>query len=108
MATVTAQRDVGRAAQHAGNSHAPPSWLQPIIESIPNEMKDMPRWVNWQGQKRGDKWTKVPYQANRNTKAKSNDPKTWAPFPLAFLGLRRRDRDGIGFVFGPDDNRHRP
>jgi hypothetical protein len=91
----------------AGNGHAQPSWLPVQLDGIPEEMKAQPRWLNWQAQlrttKQGSKWTKVPFQANLTKKAKSNDPKTWSTLAHAILGLRRGDRNGIGFVFAPDD-----
>lgn len=95
-----------------------PSILTPKFEGIPNELKERPQWVLWQGTLGHDKKTgaekieKVPYTAWFK-KASSTNPATWATYdrvvkalPLAldlwadnpgFLG------GGIGYVFSKDD-----
>jgi hypothetical protein len=55
------------------------------------------QWVIWKWERRGDKLTKVPYQANNPSRnAKSNDPRTWATFDMAVASAHYAS--GIGFV----------
>jgi hypothetical protein len=44
------------------------------FDALANE----PRWVAWRLEQRGDNTTKIPYAPHGFTKAKSNDPATWA------------------------------
>lgn len=100
----------------------PPQRLKVNTETIPQELKEKAQWCVWcdlLDDKRGE-YTKVPMQARAilqggNTKAKSNDPKTWATFdeavkaynlhpvvndmPKDMVGL-----SGIGFFLSRDDN----
>lgn len=83
----------------------------PIIEEIPQVLKERNQWVLWKyavktskttGEK---KITKVPYQAN-GSYAKSNNPETWGSFETVYQALTtpKRRFHGIGFVFSNDDN----
>ncbi len=73
------------------------SWLRPIPESIPTELRALPA-VLWRGESRGTgKATKVPYQViNPRRKASSTDPATWSTFAGAVGALDQAD--GIGVV----------
>ncbi len=58
-------------------------------------------------EKRGGKWTKVPYQCD-GQKAKSDDPTTWTSFDAVIAMLPKqvfgnKSFDGIGFVLTADD-----
>jgi putative DNA primase/helicase len=64
---------------------------------IPQQLKDLPNWVNWKLDKQHGK---VPYNAKNGRKAKSNDPSTWATFDRAVAAAADglNDYDGIGFM----------
>lgn len=74
--------------------------MKPIYESIPDEIKVIPQWVNWKSLERDGKVTKPPFQPDGKL-AKSNNPATWN----AFITVKAAgDRfDGIGFVLTEDD-----
>ncbi|MGF3113126.1 phage/plasmid primase, P4 family [Facklamia sp. P9177] len=69
-----------------------------ILENIPQELKDMPRWVAWNYEERNGKITKVPYDFYTGFKASSNDPDTWCDFDTAVEYLKHYD--GLGFQLG--------
>jgi hypothetical protein len=76
----------------------------PSVGNIPPELGELPQWVlwrfewRWNGKGRG-RWTKVPYQARRpGSKARSDDPATWATFDEAWRAYRAGGFDGIGFM----------
>jgi hypothetical protein len=77
--------------------------LKPIFESIPQELKNDPHWVNWRSvpRKDGGKPTKPPYQPNGKL-AESNNPETWSTFNSVKEAADRFD--GIGFVLTKDDS----
>ena len=69
------------------------------FKNVPQELRQIPHWIVWRGEKRNGSVTKVPYSVSGGF-AKSNDPSTWSTFesaiavaddPLAY-------RDGIGFM----------
>lgn len=68
---------------------------------IPDELKKLARWVLWKHEwvEEKKRWIKAPYQC-AGTKAKSNDPATWASFHDVLSAVHRYD--GIGFVFNGD------
>ena len=63
--------------------HVPP----PIVENIPAQMIDVPRWIVWRYDFIDGRWTKIPFRADGRGKAKSNDPATWSTFDAANLGI---------------------
>jgi putative DNA primase/helicase len=65
-----------------------PTALAPLVK--------LPSWVLWRFErnKKGDKWTKVPYQAN-GRKASSDNPKTWSTYAAVIVVVDKFD--GIGF-----------
>jgi putative DNA primase/helicase len=75
------------------------------IENIPQEMKELPQWVNWKWEKRDGKPTKPLYASKTGKRASHSDPLTWGPFEKAVSAYEVSDScfDGIGFVFSPDD-----
>ncbi len=78
----------------------------PMVDGIPQELKDRPQWIVWRYELRGDKWTKVPYVPHTaNTKARSNAPSTWRSFHSTYACyLERPDYfDGIGYMFAKND-----
>jgi putative DNA primase/helicase len=91
-------------------TEAKPKALDVIPEYLPLELREREQWVNWKysrvRQRDGTwKWSKIPVQAVTGRNAKSNDPKTWAPFDeaLEYYQAHRTTIDGIGFVFAESD-----
>jgi primase-polymerase (primpol)-like protein len=68
---------------------------------------DLRRWVAWQLEKNGERITKVPYDPNRDRKAKADDPDTWGSAKKALARFENLpkpyDDGGIGFELGPLD-----
>lgn len=78
------------------------------FDSIPAELKAIPRFCLWRYVLVGDvdegqTWTKVPMQAN-GYKGSSTNPDTWADYLSVEYAYKRGGFDGIGFVFTGDDN----
>lgn len=67
---------------------------------VPNEMKNLKRWVLWKKMERGGKTTKIPLNAFDSKGAKSNDESTWATFDEACEALSKFHSDGLGFMLG--------
>lgn len=65
-------------------------------ENFPKELREMKQWLLWKKEKRGDKWTKVPYQRD-GSPASSTDKATWATFEECIAVVDRFS--GLGFVF---------
>ncbi|MCB1716149.1 MAG: hypothetical protein KDK05_13570, partial [Candidatus Competibacteraceae bacterium] len=74
-----------------------------IIENFPQELRDLHQWVVWRSEVRGNKPTKVPYNANTGGGAMSDNPSTWAAFDTAYNAFLSGNYDGIGFVFSEYD-----
>jgi primase-polymerase (primpol)-like protein len=110
------------SSEPAGNTHAktkqeleacpdkPP--VLPVLPcGVPDAMLPFRHYVTWRlgWSDRRRAWTKLPtnargpFGAARQWPAKSDDPKTWAPFLTAWEHYRESCVDGIGFVFGDDD-----
>ena len=68
------------------------------VETIPQDMIEADRWVNWLAVNRDGKWTKVPIQPSGKP-AKSNDPATWSTFWECVNAAKGADM-GIGFMLG--------
>ena len=78
--------------------------LQPAVNRIPDELKQLQQWVVWRAEFRKDKWTKVPYDSLTHRKAKSNDSKTWRDFEIALKAYQENGNyDGIGFALSAND-----
>jgi putative DNA primase/helicase len=73
------------------------------FNEIPAELKALPQWILWKSEKRNNKPTKVPYQANGDM-AQANNRRTWSTFATAVKFYLEGDYDGIGFVFSRQDN----
>jgi putative DNA primase/helicase len=83
---------------------SPANKTVPILENIPDELKDLNQFVVWRNEERDGELTKVPYQpAAPERRAKSNDPATWSALEIAHGVFSCGPWDGIGFVFSPDD-----
>jgi putative DNA primase/helicase len=66
-------------------------------------MKDLEQWVCWRSEKRDGKPTKVPYSPRSGSRARSDDPGTWATLAQAEEAAEKEHYDGIGFVFTASD-----
>ena len=75
---------------------------------IPQELRDLPQWVNWKWEQRAHpttgefKWTKPPYQTN-GKHAESNEPETWTSCDQVTADYESGKFDGIGFVLTEKD-----
>ena len=72
-------------------------------ESIPAELKAIPRWLLWRLEDRAGKPSKVPYQADGRP-AKVNDPATWTTFETALAAYRAGGFSGLGIALSDDDD----
>lgn len=70
------------------------------FESIPAELRALPRWVMWKYEVRKDgKKTKPPYKID-GYRASHSDPTTWATFEEVQAAFATGKFDGVGFVLG--------
>lgn len=70
--------------------------MEPDFDAMPAQLRSVPRWVVWKGQK-------VPYCATAvNRKASSTDPDTWAGFNQAQTAYEEGGYAGVGFVLNGD------
>lgn len=77
-----------------------------VIESIPEELKRLPRWVCYilkPPEKEGEKPRKVPLDPVTGKNAQSNNPSTWADFETAVSSANQYSYAGLGFMFVPED-----
>lgn len=66
------------------------------FENIPEELRQLPQWVNWRSEQRNGKTTKVPKQPSGEN-ASSTASKTWSTFER--VAQTNGQFNGIGFVF---------
>ena len=80
--------------------------MQTVLEKFHPDLDDRPNWVTFRFQQREgeNRPTKVPYNPFTSKGATSNDPTTWSNLEIALKACRQRRHDGVGFVFGADDN----
>ena len=72
------------------------TFLEPDFDAIPGELRALPRWVVWKGQK-------VPYRADMvDGKASVSDPNSWATFDRACTAYEEGGYHGVGFVLNGD------
>jgi putative DNA primase/helicase len=82
----------------------PPKPKPPIVKAIPAELRERPQWIVWRYEDRAGRRTKVLYDPiRRKSRAKANDPLTWASFDEAMAAFNAGGFDGIGYVFSEDD-----
>lgn len=65
--------------------------------NIPAELKQNASFCLWKKEKRGGRVTKVPYNPNNGTMAKTNDASTFSDFATAMKAYAMGGWDGIGF-----------
>lgn len=81
--------------------------LKPIVENIPTDLRQIPRWVVWRGQwlPGKGKYDKPPFNARTGDFASTTDPKTWAEFEQAVKAYQNGGGySGLGIVLTDDDN----
>ena len=71
------------------------------LDTIPEELKKLPQWVNWKYEHNDGKLTKVPKNPKTLNNAASNNSSTWGTFELACKKIDRAD--GIGFIVTAHD-----
>lgn len=76
--------------------------LERKYAQIPQEIKNIKRWVCYKTEIRDGKETKVPMNALTGGYAKSNDPLTWTSYKLALSGCVKYNFIGLGFMLGKD------
>jgi len=85
----------------------PPPLLPPDFAAIPDELKERPQWVLWQAKWQPDKgkYDKPPINARTGGNAQSNNPATWAPFPVATAAFEQGAGKyaGVGYVPSDED-----
>lgn len=67
------------------------------FDTIPEELKHLPRWVMWKG-------SKEPYNCRTGNRASSTDPITWGTFDQCHAAYETGRYSGIGFVLTGDDD----
>ena len=79
------------------------SKLPVFVNQIPQELKDLPHWVNWRLEERGGKKTKIPKNPRTGGNADVSNPDTWAEFSFAWARFEQGGFSGIGYVFTDAD-----
>lgn len=72
------------------------------FDNIPEEMRQLDRWVCWKMEERDGKPTKVPVNPSTGGQAMSNNPSTWGTFRQAVDSVVKHNCRGIGFMFNGD------
>lgn len=88
------------------SSKALPQIDPPNLDAVPAELEREPIWLLWRYVKKkvGDKPTKVPYEIDRKTWAKWQDPSVLTTLDEARASLTKGKGWGIGFVFRGDND----
>lgn len=81
---------------------------RPNFQNIPQQMKDLPHWVNWKytWDESQQRWTKLPLNPIGLTAAKANDPATWGAYTSVVGNTWNRPDIGIGFEIGSKAQNH--
>jgi len=84
-----------------------PMALTVLLQNIPLELRQVPRWTLWKYMNVGTgetaRYTKVPFQTNGKP-ASSSNASTWTDFHSAEATYKQGHYDGLGFVFTGTDN----
>lgn len=81
-----------------------PTYLVPLPDQMPEELRRHPIWLFWKAEWRTDKagkgrWNKTPYCVNtRGRKARTNDQRTQVPYENAVEQWPYVGMDGMGIV----------
>lgn len=74
------------------------------FNNIPVELRELPQWVVWRSENRGNGATKIPYNAwSPRYRANPTDPGTWSEFEVALKAVQNDPNLGLGFVFTAND-----
>lgn len=73
------------------------------VAAIPQELRDVDRWVVWKAEVRDGKTTKVPFRADGAGPASSTNPKMWTSFDVEVAFATMNEAYGIGFVLTIND-----
>lgn len=78
-----------------------------LYRNVPEEMKDLPRWVKWKKVDKKDKhgntkWTKIPHSIKDNSSFNWNNPSKWESYDTARKYID--GYDGLGYVLVEKDN----
>lgn len=76
-----------------------------VPENIPEELKQLRQWVNWdvQWNEKRQQFDKIPYQVNGVDKASVTDATTWNTFEEVLNAHENGVGEGIGFVLTETD-----
>lgn len=76
------------------------------VDSIPAELKTIPRWVGWLWERRnqGKEWTKVPVKPDGSQRASATDQNTWSRWDDVYHWYKVGSIDGVGIVLSESDN----
>ena len=75
--------------------------LWKIVNGTPDVLKNLPRWVLWRIEYRGNgEKIKVPYQTKTKAHADTTDFTTWSTFDEAVQAFNEGRYDGVGLVLG--------
>ena len=77
--------------------------MTPNVANIPQELKNLPQWVGWKFEQRGERLTKTPKNPRTGGNADTTKPDTWASIQAALISMEKYGFDGIGFVFSESD-----
>lgn len=82
-----------------------PKSIAVCLESIPDELKAINRWVVWRWMLRDKKWSKPPFNSSTRKFASPTDSSTWSSYSEAVDCLElwegcTDEFDGLGFVIG--------
>jgi len=72
------------------------------FDNIPEEIRQLDRWVCWKIEERDGKPTKVPVNPSTGGQAMSNNPQTWGTYRQAVSSVKKYSCNGIGFMFNGD------
>ena len=74
-----------------------------VPENIPGELTERPQWVCWRLVERGERLTKVPFNAQTGDPASCVDLLSWSDFSTACASYEAGGYDGVGFVLSSGD-----
>ena len=69
------------------------------FDKIPQELRELDRWVCWKLVEREGKPTKIPVNPSTGENAMSNKPGTWSDYWTALDRMTTNGYSGIGFMF---------
>lgn len=72
------------------------------FDNIPEELRQLNRWVCWRIIQRDGKPTKVPVNPSTGGQAMSNYSSTWGAYQQAVSSVDKYNCQGIGFMFNGD------